>query len=215
MRGVTKRGAVLVALVAVAGLAAGGVIGFIWHAPGQASTWNESRGWGTFAVVSFGLAAALWQLGLQRRQLGLLQRDLSQREQILERQQANCIDLTWTGNVDNYYMGIVRNESDRPIWNVVCQIELAPGQGLQPATATGRFEPSPFPGQEGKHVFREDAKGSPVSLIRVDQAHGFVFSFDILDHRMARIPARFTDDAGLHWQIDHDLHLAKLEHRDW
>jgi len=25
---------------------------------------------------------------------------------------------------------------------------------------------------------------------------------------------RFTDDAGLHWQIDHDLHLEKLEHRD-
>jgi hypothetical protein len=25
---------------------------------------------------------------------------------------------------------------------------------------------------------------------------------------------RFTDDAGLHWQIDHDLHLRKLDNRD-
>lgn len=27
--------------------------------------------------------------------------------------------------------------------------------------------------------------------------------------------ARLTDDAGLDWQIDHDLHLAKLDSRDW
>jgi hypothetical protein len=26
---------------------------------------------------------------------------------------------------------------------------------------------------------------------------------------------RFTGDAGLHWQIDHDLHLEKLDNRDW
>ena len=75
--------------------------------------------------------------------------------------------------------------------------------------------PSPFPGQEGKHFFSEDADGSRVSLIRADQAYGFVFPFDIHDHRMARISARFTDDAGLRWQIDHDLHLEKLEQRDW
>ncbi len=45
---------------------------------------------------------ALLQLELQRRQLGVLQRDLSKREQLLERQQANHIDLTWTGNADGY-----------------------------------------------------------------------------------------------------------------
>jgi hypothetical protein len=27
--------------------------------------------------------------------------------------------------------------------------------------------------------------------------------------------ARFTNDAGQHWQIDHDLHPQKLKHRDW
>jgi hypothetical protein len=26
---------------------------------------------------------------------------------------------------------------------------------------------------------------------------------------------RFTDDAGLHWEIDNDLHLKKLDSRDW
>lgn len=30
------------------------------------------------------------------------------------------------------------------------------------------------------------------------------------------ISARFTDDAGLHWEIDHHLHLEKIENRaDW
>jgi len=27
--------------------------------------------------------------------------------------------------------------------------------------------------------------------------------------------ARFTDDAGLHWQIDQDLHLERLSEREW
>jgi hypothetical protein len=30
-----------------------------------------------------------------------------------------------------------------------------------------------------------------------------------------RMTARFTDDAGMHWQIDPDLHLGKLNSRDW
>ncbi len=64
-------------------------------------------------------------------------------------------------------------------------------------------------------MFSADADGSRVSLIRADQACGFVFPFGVHDHRMARISARFTDDAGLPWQIDHDLHLEKLEQRDW
>jgi hypothetical protein len=31
----------------------------------------------------------------------------------------------------------------------------------------------------------------------------------------AKIKVRFTDDAGLHWEIDHDLHLEKLAERTW
>jgi len=30
-----------------------------------------------------------------------------------------------------------------------------------------------------------------------------------------RVIARFTDDAGLHWQIDQDLHLERLSEREW
>jgi hypothetical protein len=30
------------------------------------------------------------------------------------------------------------------------------------------------------------------------------------------VTARFTDDAGLHWQVDPDLHVEKLPDRsDW
>jgi hypothetical protein len=31
----------------------------------------------------------------------------------------------------------------------------------------------------------------------------------------ATVVARFTDDAGLHWQINHDLHLERLADRGW
>jgi hypothetical protein len=47
------------------------------------------------------------------------------------------------------------------------------------------------------------------------EAYGFVF--EITAHRalMDSEVVRFTDDAGLHWQIDHDLHLERLSDRDW
>ena len=41
----------------------------------------------------------------------------------------------------------------------------------------------------------------------------FVFALTC-GHPGAHITARFTDDARLYWQIDHDLHLEKLDSRD-
>lgn len=43
---------------------------------------------------------------------------------------------------------------------------------------------------------------------------GFVFAADLSRYPQARMIARFTDDAGLHWQIKHDLHLEPLADRD-
>jgi hypothetical protein len=34
------------------------------------------------------------------------------------------------------------------------------------------------------------------------------------EHPKAQVTARLTDDAGLHWQVDPDLHLEKLGDRD-
>ena len=43
---------------------------------------------------------------------------------------------------------------------------------------------------------------------------GFKFPFPVEDHPDALVKVRFTDDAGLQWEIGHDMHLEKLENRD-
>jgi hypothetical protein len=37
--------------------------------------------------------------------------------------------------------------------------------------------------------------------------------YDVEANSNARLAVRFTDDAGLHWQIDQDLHLEQLDNR--
>jgi hypothetical protein len=66
----------------------------------------------------------------------------------------------------------------------------------------------------GRFPWPSLSDGTHIPLIRVGEAGGFVFEAQTAEHPKARIAARFTDDAGLHWQIDHDLHLEKLDKRD-
>ena len=94
-------------LIFAAGCVLGGFIGFIWHAPGRASTWTDVRGWATFAVVVLGFLVAGYELDLQRRQFAeqakrnkprdaLLDgqlREVEQRELARERDQADAVDL--------------------------------------------------------------------------------------------------------------------------
>lgn len=63
-------------------------------------------------------------------------------------------------------------------------------------------------------MMNNPAEGSTVPLIRAGSQYGFLLRFDLEHNPDARLAARFTDDAGIHWQIDHDLHLEKLDNRD-
>jgi hypothetical protein len=71
----SKRTAIVLAVLA--GMVLGGAIGFIWRAPGRASTWADIRTWVTFAVVLVGVPTALIQLNLQRLQLRSQQQVIS------------------------------------------------------------------------------------------------------------------------------------------
>jgi hypothetical protein len=46
---------------------------------------------------------------------------------------------------------------------------------------------------------------SAVPLIRAGSGYGFLLRFDLERNPDAHLAAQFTDDAGLHCQIDHDL----------
>jgi hypothetical protein len=105
-------------------------------------------------------------------------------------------------------MAVVENGSGRPIRDVVCRIKPDSVRDYDREAAvvaelTGGNPPFLNPRQDGQ-----------AQLIRAGQTFGFRFPFPFVDHPDARMKVRFTDDAGLHWQIDHDMHLEKLEHRD-
>jgi hypothetical protein len=50
--------------------------------------------------------------------------------------------------------------------------------------------------------------------MRASETGALLFPVGADLNRDARVTMRFTDDAGLHWQIDHDMHLEKLDNRD-
>jgi hypothetical protein len=246
--GVNKQTALVVAAVAALALATGGAIGFIWQAPGQASTWADVRTWATFAVVLVGVPTALIQLNLQRLQLRSQQkvindeadrnkrrdelldgqlRELEQRAQVGERQQAEAVEFSWqpatplagtatAGPIEYIWMGVVRNESRRPIRDVVCRIQPHPSQGFDwGAQAVGELIDVGIASAASALTFQDPKLGDRVPLIRAGDRFGFKTSIPVADNAVARMKVRFTDDAGLHWEIDPDLHLAKLASRDW
>jgi hypothetical protein len=142
---VNKRTAAALAL-AGACLLAGAVIGFAWHAPGRASTWNDFRTWVTAVAVIAGVTVAVVQLGLNRRQLASQQDVIAADVQLRQRAQAEKVDLAWAGiwkpppQWAHIFTGHetgsnvrVTNSSGRPIRDVIC--ELRPPDSTTPIRA--------------------------------------------------------------------------------
>jgi hypothetical protein len=135
---------------------------------------------------------------------------------------------------ESVHMAVVSNESRRPIKNVKCRIggtsdidDLLKTRESDFAVVVGRVLPvSDHPGLDVRSPSGlpddPDAPIHPVaassrSRIPPGEQYGFVFEID--SHRalglVSDIAVRFTDDAGLHWQIDPDQHLKQLPKRDW
>jgi hypothetical protein len=238
---VTKRSAVAVFGALVVGTA----LGVDWHEPKKMDLAYDVRTWVGFVVAISAAVAALWQLDMPRRQLaeqkdvlkgevernkkrdalltGQLQ-EIEQRSLTYERQQAQDVDIrasTISGPVpDMEALGgqILRtaevyNRSSRHIRDVACRIEPPPGDSLVQAGRVGRLVQ--FDRARGGRVLTDQANEPQVDLARADATVEFIFPVEAEADPKARITARFTDDAGLHWQIDPDLHLEKLNSRDW
>jgi hypothetical protein len=108
---------------------------------------------------------------------------------------------------------VVDNVSRRRILHVTCRVEPAEDAGLTLAPErAGQLTDSGSPAHRG--MMHDPAEGSTVPLIRASSQYGFLFKFDLEKNPGTRLAARFTDDAGLHRQIEQDLHLEKLDSRD-
>jgi hypothetical protein len=242
MSTVSKR--TTVAMMVVGALVVGGAIGFVWHVPGRPRTWDDARTWLTFAVLILGLPTALYQLNLQRLQLRdqqavikadaerskrrdeLLDKQLQELEQrvlMTERAQAEQVEFSWRASrpidesregAGDIWMGVVENRSRRPIRDIVCRLQPHPAQDFDfPGVAVGELSGV----YVGAHLpdLVNPKLADRVPLIRGGRTYGFKTQIPVADHQVARMMVRFTDDALINWEIDSDLHLAKLQSRNW
>jgi hypothetical protein len=189
------------------------------HDAGSSLNWGDVPTWLLFVgAVAAGVAAF--------RQLSVMQEDSRRRTAQLERAQADQIDVVLVpssllppgvtrSEVSNeeYWFVEVRNNSRRPIREVGCV--MVPHLGLPPQFAAqgGELASVPLPGGRSGSTFIP-ARAPIASVLRVGDAWGFLFSIKVNEYTFAEFTAHFTDDAGLRWMIDHNLHLkAKKEPR--
>jgi hypothetical protein len=106
-------------------------------------------------------------------------------------------------------MAVVSNDSRRPIRNVVRKYDRA-------AVMVGRLvDWQPGASAIALNLIQAVPRSS-ARVIRAGETYGF--AFELISHRVilgGLGEARFTDDAGRHWQLDEEQHLQALDDRDW
>ena len=108
----------------------------------------------------------------------------------------------------------VSNVSRRRILNVECGVEASRGAGLGvSADMIGTLDTEADISSK-RVVLRSVLEGARIPVIRPGGQGGFLVPFDFRPQPLAPHAVRFTDDAGLHWQIDQDVHLRQLNNRD-
>lgn len=183
--------------------------------------WGDVPTWALF-VGAF--AAALIAL----RQLRIQQDDSARLTRQLERQQADEIDFTWCPATRVLIMitppgamstagrtiVVVSNNSTRPIRYVTSHIRRA--GGIMDPVKLGVTVENQLTSAHDYQMY-DPRPGARIPLIRPGYKYGFIFDHAIPDNdashperRTAHPFIRFTDDAGLSWEIDDDLHLKRL-----
>lgn len=192
--------------------------------------WGDAPTWGAVIVGAAAATAALVQLRQQgnvlkgeveraKRRDELLDgqlRELAEVARLRERAQAEDVDLVWVrDNGDSSFVRVI-NESPRPIRCIACRAGSRDDAAVlaRPDRAAEQFSLSFPTGHEQWIMPREDAADGVVAVIKSGGRAGFLFRTVKRDENTSRVMARFTDDAGLHWELDDALHLVKLDSRN-
>ena len=168
-------------------------------------SWSDLPAWLTFIAAALAFSLAYWQFRKQTLQL--------------QRRQANDIDSFWARTPDisvpntpifspGHAFVVVENKSGRPIRNVTCKIRLGSGPSVDPTMIGPATRPNPA--NPHRLTLNTSCPGAEAKVIRAHDTFGFWFeaSYSSVEDIGART-VQFTDDAGLTWQMDDDLHLEK------
>jgi hypothetical protein len=127
------------------------------------------------------------------------------------------------GSGEPVHMRVVTNNSQRPIRNVVVRMQAQQngGPAAEPhATClTGELTKEMHPRGDTVQLvevnrLKDGGTERPdIPLKRAGDERAFVFALCEATHQ-GIFTLRFNDDAGLHWEIDNDLHLRPLDNRD-
>ncbi|MFC1439069.1 hypothetical protein ABUW04_12425 [Streptacidiphilus sp. N1-10] len=158
--------------------------------------------------------------GAEQARLALLQNkqleQLNQQASALRRTQAEqaCVSFgpvftsfnTMEPSPGGFAAVTVDNQSGRPFRNVRSRLVIDgahyPSNLVYPGTASPNETVDTAPGREYEPF-----------LVRGGDTRQIIWSK--LYNRGQRFLLRFQDDAGIEWQVDHDLHLAEAPDADW
>jgi hypothetical protein len=179
------------------------------------------------ALVAAGLAyrAQRDDLADQRKANALQATVLERTLGALARQQADQVSFVLDaarelipgrkGPAESLNQVTVTNGSARPIRHVVARL-LTPQNGethLAEAVAIQRQSTATSLVPDIYHYLDDYQVADEIKLLCAEGTRAFIFPVDATHE--ALVTLRFTDDAGLHWQVDNDLHLEPLDSRDW
>ena len=172
--------------------------------------WGSAPEWGALIVAVVGGWIALAQLRQQQRVITKELRRSAALEEARLRDQAAAVDLAWSAESGRQTFVKVINNSRRPIRGLDCRIVSEENGGLiaLPTRAGEMQEKKLRQGSNWVLPGNGVAPGEWCNVLRSGGLAGFLMLEPPGSGQRALV--RFTDDAGLLWQLDNELHLERL-----
>lgn len=193
--------------------------------------WGDVPTWVTAGVAFLALIGAALAYGTQSAQLRLQRLQLADHSRVQEREQANLVDVAGrpidgaqaqvlpADKGEPVHMVVVANGSKRPVRDVTVKIEAIQAdesiRHQKMADVWGTLQTYAVGITAQAQTFVPVERSSTMPVLRAGQTAAFVWGFTAAMYPRFISWVRFTDDAGLHWEIDQSLHLEKLAARDW
>jgi hypothetical protein len=173
-------------------------------------SWGDAPEWGALTVAAIGGWVALAQL---RQQQKVITKELTRGAALEEarlRQQAESVDVAWSSeNAQETFVEVV-NKSRRPIRGLECRIVSdADGKLIARPAKAGEMKAKRFFVSSDWVLPRDGVSpGQWCNVLRAGGHAGFRITEPAGPGQRALV--QFVDDAGLHWQLDNELHLERL-----